>query len=53
MTMFTGKKTYLVALATILYALTGVITGHMDSQTAIQMVLAALGMSALRNGISK
>lgn len=49
--MFSGKKTYLVAIATILYAVTGLFTGNMDSQTAIQMVLAALGMSALRNGI--
>jgi hypothetical protein len=50
--MLKGKKTYIVAIASIVYAWLGVYTGSMDSQTAIQMSLAALGMSALRHGMS-
>jgi len=47
-----GKKTYIVAAATIVYALvTGWSTGHWTE--AMEMVFAALGFSALRSGVKK
>lgn len=47
-----GKKTYLVAGATVLYALLGVLLGFMDQMQATELVLAALGLSSLRSGIA-
>jgi hypothetical protein len=46
-----GKKTYLVAAASIAYAWLGVYFGSVDINTAIQLTLAALGGSAIRNAI--
>jgi hypothetical protein len=47
-----GKKTYIIAIAAIAYAVLGVISGNMDSQAAIQVILAALGAMGIRNGIT-
>jgi len=47
-----GKKTYLIAIGTIIYAVSGAATGQIDVQTAIQMILAALGGMTMRAGIS-
>lgn len=47
-----GKKSYLVALITILYALIIVGWQQGDWQQASELVLAALGLSALRNGMN-
>lgn len=47
-----GKKTYLVALVAIIYAVSAYFTGHIGFENATQLVLGALGIGALRNGIS-
>jgi hypothetical protein len=48
-----GKKTYLVAAATIAYAV--VVYGWQmnDWKTAMDLILGALGMSAMRHGIAQ
>ena len=51
--MLTSKKTYIVCVAAILYAIGGVVSGNLDANTAIQVVLAALGGIGLRIGIAK
>lgn len=48
-----GKKTYIVALALIAYAIFGVYTGQLSQDQAVQVVLNGLGLSALRASISK
>jgi len=48
-----GYKTYIVASLTIVYAVIGVGLGFHDHPTAVEMILAALGLSTLRHGVSK
>lgn len=48
-----GKKTYIVALALICYAILGVYTGQFTQTEAVTLVLNGLGLGALRAGISK
>jgi hypothetical protein len=48
-----GKKTYIVALALICYAVLGVYTGQLTQDAAVTLVFNGLGLSALRAGISK
>lgn len=49
---FEGKKTYLISIATLMYALGGWVSGYLDVNTSIQIIFAALGLGALRNGIT-
>ena len=49
---FTGKKTYLVAVATIAYAIGGWVAGYLDLSQAIPLILGSLGLSGLRHGVS-
>lgn len=44
-----GWKTYLVAIATVAYALGGMVIGAIEPNVAIPMILAALGVSAFRH----
>jgi len=46
-----GKKTYIVAVAMICYALGGVVADLLDWNTAIQTILTALAIMGLRIGI--
>ena len=46
-----GKKTYLVALATLSYAVGGYFAGYLSFDQVIPLVLATLGLSGLRHGI--
>ena len=48
-----GKKSYLVAAVAILYAISGFFFGALDANAAVQIVIAALGLSSVRHGISK
>lgn len=48
----TGMKTYIVAFATVLYALVQYWNGAMSVNAAVAMVVGALGMAALRHGVS-
>lgn len=50
---FDGWKTHLVAIATIVYAISGAVTGQLTPDAAIQLVLAALGLSAGRDALRK
>ena len=47
-----GKKTYLVSIGAVAYALGGWVSGYLDVNTAIQVIMAALGLGALRNGVT-
>ena len=48
-----GKKTYVIALGAIVFALYSVHAGSMDWNTAMQSILAALGGAGLRHSIEK
>lgn len=49
--MLQGKKTYLVAGLMIAYAVIGALTGQMDGNKALELMLQASGLGALRAGI--
>ena len=46
-----GKKTYLLALAGIIYAVTGAMTGHSSWKEAVDIIWASGIASAIRNAI--
>lgn len=46
-----GKKTFFVCAASVLYALSALATGHMDTQAAVEVILAALGGASMRSAI--
>lgn len=48
-----GKKTYIIAVLTILYAIFGYWQGHMEFDDAMQMILGGAGLGALRAGVTK
>lgn len=48
-----GYKTYAIAGATVLYALTGIVTKHLTPDQAIQLILGSGAIASLRHGISK
>lgn len=48
-----GKKTYLVALALVVYAVAGTISGQITADQAVYVVLNGLGLGALRAGVGK
>ena len=50
--MLNGKKTYILGICGILYAIFGFATGHLDSQTGLGIVFASLTAMGLRNGIT-
>ena len=47
-----GKKTYIVGIAMIAYAIGGLIIGEMDANNSMQLLFTALGLMGLRHGIS-
>jgi len=49
--MLTGKKTYLAALAAILSAVGGYLSGSLDLAAALQLAFTGILSAALRNGI--
>ncbi len=46
-----GYKTYIVAIATVCYALGGAVAGFVPVNEAVYLVLGALGLSGLRHGL--
>ncbi|HTM09560.1 MAG TPA: hypothetical protein VL754_14340 [Verrucomicrobiae bacterium] len=48
-----GKKTYIVAAATIAYALLGYYTGNLDFNQAVNAALNGAGLAALRAGVAR
>ena len=49
--MAKGKKTYAVALATVVFAGTGFFLGQLSGQEAVQLVSTALLAAGLRSGM--
>lgn len=47
-----GKKSYILAIGGIVYALLGYFTGHLDANSALNLVFGSMGLSTLRAGIS-
>ena len=50
---FKGKKTYLIAFALVVYAISGVVAGQINPNEAILVVLNGLGLGAVRAGVEK
>lgn len=48
---YSGYKTYVVAIATLLFAVTGVLLGKLEFKDAVELVLGALGLASLRHSI--
>ncbi len=46
-----GKKTYVVGIAMLCYAIGGLVAGLIELDQAIQTVLIALGIMGIRHGI--
>ena len=51
--MLNGKKTYIIGIALLLWAIGGAVVNKHTWDTAIQEGLIALGMMGIRNGIPK
>jgi len=49
----TGKKTYIMTIAVICYAVGGVVSGYVPIGVAIPLILGALGLGALRDAFTK
>src|SRR5262249_33088456 len=47
-----GYKTYILAVLGIVYSVTGWVTGHIDSGTAVQQIWSCLTIIGLRSGIA-
>lgn len=52
MDFLNGNKTYLTAAVAVVYAISAALYGAIDANTAVQIVLAAIGASTLRHGIT-
>ena len=48
-----GKKTYIMTVAVLCYALGGWVAGFVEPQIAIGLILGALGLGGLRAAIAK
>ena len=46
-----GYKTYLMSALSVAFGLVGGYTGWLDKPTAIEFIIAGLGLASLRNGI--
>jgi len=49
--MLKGKKSYLVAAVAVVYAVSALLYGAIDAETAMQIVINGLGLATLRNAI--
>lgn len=47
-----GKKTYIIGICGILYAILAFATGHLDSNTAITLIFTSLAAMGIRNGVT-
>tara|TARA_R110002167_G_C12706462_1_gene654750 strand:+ start:988 stop:1224 length:237 start_codon:yes stop_codon:yes gene_type:complete len=48
-----GKKTYVVAAVTVIYAVSGILLGDMDTTYALSMIAGALGLTTIGHKIDK
>lgn len=46
-----GKKTYLIQAAVFIYAISGLVTGNLDSKTAFELIYTSSTVSALRSAL--
>jgi len=46
-----GYKTYICAIATLAYAVGGIVIGKVDPNIAIPLILGALGLGSLRHAV--
>lgn len=46
-----GKKTYIVAVATVVFAVAGVIVGQLSIKEAIELVLGGGALASLRKAL--
>lgn len=53
MNFLTGKKTYLVAAATVLGTVAAIATRNVDMATGVQTIITAVLAATLRNGVAK
>jgi len=51
-TLLQGKKSYIIAVATIVYGILGYYLNYMNSTTSIDTVLAGLSLAGLRHGLT-
>lgn len=49
--MLNGYKTYIVAVAMVLFGVTGLFTKQLTSDQAITVILNGLGLAGLRNAL--
>lgn len=52
MNLLPGMKTYIVCAIAIIYALSSFLTGHIDANNLVELILAALGAAGLRSGMN-
>lgn len=48
-----GKKTYIMTVAILCYALGGWVAGFVEPQIAVGLILGALGLGGLRSAIAR
>lgn len=51
-TYLKGKKTYIVGICGILFAIFGYASTNISGQDACQVILASLGLMGIRNGLT-
>jgi hypothetical protein len=47
-----GKKTYFMSALSVAFGIMGGYTGWLDKPTAVEFIVAGLGLASLRNGIN-
>lgn len=48
-----GKKTYIVAIVTVIYAVSGILLGEMETTYALTLIAGALGLTSIGHKIDK
>lgn len=49
--MLAGRKTYIVSAAMVAYAALGFLLGELDANRAVELILEASAVAALRRGV--
>lgn len=53
LTTLNGYKTYAIAILGVIYAVSGFLTGHMDANTALELIGSSGAIASLRHAIDK
>lgn len=51
--MLKDKKTYAISVCMVLYAVTGLILGKVEANSAYMLIMEAMALSSLRHGVDK